>query len=89
MDLFRAIIEENQDVLSNHFKEKQDCSDGLSIFDERFHVVTTDGTPIVNIRYRISASTGESFEGLTDSQGLTRRIWTRFPVDLMIEFFED
>ena len=88
MDLLRAIVEENQAVLGEKLVLKQDCCDGLSKFDERFHVVTTDGRPVVNIHYRIRASTGEVFEGITDSQGLTSRIWTEFPANLSIEFFE-
>ena len=55
MDLLRAIVEENQAVLGEKLVLKQDCCDGLSKFDERFHVVTTDGRPVVNINYIIRA----------------------------------
>ena len=88
MDLLRAIVEENQAVLGEKLVLKQDCCDGLSKFDERFHVVTTDGRPVVYIKYRIRAGTGGVLVGNTEYQGGTSRIWTEFPANLSIEFFE-
>jgi hypothetical protein len=88
MGLFRMILEENRDALIDEPTARQNCGDGLSKFDERFHVITTDGESVVNVRYRICTSTGEVFEGFTDSRGFTARIWTEFPADLTIELFE-
>ncbi|MEO6590479.1 MAG: DUF2345 domain-containing protein, partial [Pyrinomonadaceae bacterium] len=58
------------------------------MFNEQFHLVAEDGeTPLINRRYRISASHGQKWEGLSDSDGLTERIYTDAAIDLSIEVF--
>jgi uncharacterized protein (DUF2345 family) len=67
----------------------QDCSDGIRKFDEQFHLVIF-GTeiPIAHTRYRIVASTGEIFEGRTDSFGYTERVKTSYIASLSLEVFD-
>ena len=58
--------------------------------DEQFHLVLP-GTdhPISKTRYRITASTGEVFEGVTDMHGYTERIFTDKAATLEIEVFDN
>ena len=58
--------------------------------DEQFHLVDVDGeTPLANRRYRITASNGQSWEGISNAEGLTKRVYTKTEVELAIEIFED
>jgi type VI secretion system secreted protein VgrG len=59
------------------------------LFDEQFHFVLP-GTdiPITNTPYRITASTGEVFEGVTDAQGFTERVRTDSAAHLTVEIFD-
>jgi type VI secretion system secreted protein VgrG len=61
----------------------------VDLFDEQFHLVMP-GTdhPIANTRYKITSSTGEVFEGTTDAQGYTERIFTDASVALEIEILD-
>jgi len=57
-------------------------------FDERFHFVGSDGeTPMAHRRYRITAEDGQRWEGMTNSEGLTERIYTTSEQKLSIEIF--
>jgi hypothetical protein len=57
-------------------------------FDERFHFVGNDGeTPMAHRRYRITAEDGQHWEGITNSEGLTERIYTTSEQKLSIEIF--
>ena len=60
------------------------------VFDEQFHLVGTDGaTPLVNRRYRITASDGQTWDGTSDSEGLTNRINTSGAMKISIELIPD
>lgn len=61
------------------------------IYDERFHLVdAADGeTPLPYRRYRITGSDGQTWEGTSDAEGMTLRIYTDEGVDLAIEIFDD
>ena len=87
-DIFRDIVAINGEVSSENPMPLQDCSDGLAEFDEQFHLVDHNDNPLPNISYRVTASTGEIFEGISDVLGFTHRINTRFPENLDIEVFE-
>jgi type VI secretion system secreted protein VgrG len=55
-------------------------------FDEQFHLVDTDGeTPLTARRYIITASNGQTWEGISDADGLTERIYTQASMSLKIE----
>jgi type VI secretion system secreted protein VgrG len=55
-------------------------------FDERFHLVSEDGeTPLAHRRYRITAEDGQCWEGTTNSEGLTERIYTVSEQKLSVE----
>ncbi|QOW23191.1 type VI secretion system tip protein VgrG [Lysobacter avium] len=48
------------------------------MFSEQFRVVNDDGnTPLVGAHYRIDGQDGQYWEGVTDSDGLTERVYTR------------
>ena len=54
-------------------------------FDEQFQLTGSDGhTPIANQRYRIVAANGQTWEGRSDSHGLTQRVITSSPVKLSL-----
>jgi type VI secretion system secreted protein VgrG len=57
-------------------------------FDEQFHVVDKNDIPVADVGYRIVASTGEIFEGITDAKGFTTRVKTRRPATLEIEILD-
>ncbi len=56
-------------------------------FDEMFHLVDSTDLPLPNTKYRITGSNGQVWEGVTDSEGLTKRIYTSRAVELSIEIF--
>jgi type VI secretion system secreted protein VgrG len=57
-------------------------------FDEQFHLVAEDGvTPLANRQYRITASHGQVWEGVSGPDGLTERVYTDAAVSLSIEVF--
>jgi uncharacterized protein (DUF2345 family) len=66
----------------------QSCGIELREYDEQFHLVSRTNHPIANARYRITSSTGDVFEGVTDFRGYTERIRTHDAVDLTIEVLE-
>ncbi|WP_162258298.1 hypothetical protein, partial [Frateuria sp. Soil773] len=56
------------------------------MFDEQFHLVSSEGgEPLPNQPYRITASDGQVWEGISDADGLTERVYTRQSVDLSVE----
>lgn len=85
-DQIREAIERNGRVPDSRPSFTQDCKDVNKKFDERFHLVLP-GTEysLSFMKYRIRASTGEIFEGITDSEGYTERIRTEWPATLEIE----
>jgi type VI secretion system secreted protein VgrG len=57
-------------------------------FDERFRLVGNDGeTPMAHRRYRITTDDGQCWEGTTNSEGLTERIYTTSEHKISIEIF--
>jgi uncharacterized protein (DUF2345 family) len=55
-------------------------------YHEQFHLVSVDGdTPMAHRKYRITGSNGQVWEGITDGDGLTERVYTDAAVDLQIE----
>ncbi|MDN4052315.1 type VI secretion system Vgr family protein [Massilia sp. YIM B02763] len=55
-------------------------------FDERFHLVSEDGkTPLAHCRYRITAEDGQCWEGTTNAEGLTERVYTTSEQKLSLE----
>jgi type VI secretion system secreted protein VgrG len=59
-------------------------------FDEQFQLVGSDGhTPVTNRRYRIVADDGQTWEGRSDSGGLTQRVRTNSFVKLSLLLLPD
>jgi hypothetical protein len=85
----QSLAEANENVPDTEPGAHQDCRGALDRFDEQFHMVVA-GTELsmANAHYRIRASTGEIFEGVTDSRGFTERIRTPTSADLTIEIFD-
>ncbi|EMM6469483.1 type VI secretion system Vgr family protein [Enterobacter cloacae complex sp. IR5428] len=46
-------------------------------FDEQFRVLDDNGKPLVNVPYFIRNEYNETFKGVTDSQGLCKRVFTK------------
>jgi uncharacterized protein (DUF2345 family) len=86
---FSDIAGKNEEVSDDAPSAFQDCSDGINKYDEKFHLVDKEDNFLPQTRYRIIASTGEVFEGISDAQGFTQRIKTHYPADLSIEVFKD
>ena len=62
----------------------------LESFDEQFRLVAKDGkTPIANKRYCITASDGTCWEGISNEEGLTERIYTSSPTELSLNLLDD
>lgn len=60
------------------------------LFDEQFHLVdAVGGTPLGKCRYRITASDGQVWEGISDADGFTERVYTADAVELSIEIFPE
>ena len=58
-------------------------------FDERFHLVSEkDNTPLAHRRYRIFSESGQQWDGVTNSEGLTERIYTAAEEKLSLEILE-
>ncbi|MBN3735398.1 PAAR domain-containing protein [Burkholderia sp. Tr-20390] len=52
--------------------------------DEQVRVVDHVGNPISGVPYHIRSASGETYKGLTDSQGCCRRVYTENPQQLDI-----
>ncbi len=46
-------------------------------FDEQFRILDDSGKPMVNVPYFISSENGETFKGVTDTQGLCKRVFSK------------
>jgi hypothetical protein len=57
-------------------------------FDEQFHLVDEVDNYLAHRKYRITGSNGEFWEGISNSEGLTERIYTREAIEISIEIFE-
>jgi len=58
----------------------------LSWFDEQFRLVDEDGeTPLVGRPYRIVSDDGQAWDGFTDQDGLTQRVYTQSAAGLTVE----
>lgn len=58
-------------------------------FDEQFHLVDASGNFLVNQPYKIIGSNGQSWRGVTDRNGLTKRVVTKEPISLSIEILSN
>jgi type VI secretion system secreted protein VgrG len=55
-------------------------------YDERFRFVAEDGeTPLAHRHYRVHAPSGQCWEGITNAEGLTDRIYVSSPEELSVE----
>jgi type VI secretion system secreted protein VgrG len=54
-------------------------------FDEQFRLVDEHEQPMTNCRYMIKSSCGNTWEGVSDAQGFTQRVFTNKPSTLEIE----
>jgi type VI secretion system secreted protein VgrG len=54
-------------------------------FDEQFRLVDEHERAMPNCRYKIKSSCGKSWEGVSDTQGFTQRVFTEKPSTLEIE----
>jgi len=71
-------------ALSKLDSSRQEC------FDEQFRLVERDGkTPIVNKRYRITANDGKNWEGVSDADGLTERVYTSCQTEISLILLSD
>jgi len=62
----------------------------IGIYDERFHIIDeTTKEPLSHCSYRITASNGQTWEGISDVDGFTKRVYTDSQVDLSIEIVFD
>lgn len=46
-------------------------------FDEQFRILNDSGKPMANVPYFISSESGETFKGVTDNQGLCKRVFSK------------
>ena len=56
--------------------------DGL--YDEQFRVLDDNGKPLANVPYFIRNEYNETFKGVTDAQGLCKRVFTKEPSKLTV-----
>jgi len=54
-------------------------------YDEQFHLVSAEGEMLAHRPYRIVGDNGQVWEGVSDAEGLTQRIFTRTAVGLTVE----
>jgi type VI secretion system secreted protein VgrG len=54
-------------------------------YDEQFHLVSAEGEILAHRPYRIVGGNGQVWEGVSDAEGLTQRIFTRTAVGLTVE----
>jgi hypothetical protein len=84
-----ATIEKNQGVPELAPTSQQNCKGALCVYNEQFHLVNSEtDMSLCGFSYRITASSGEIFEGVTDLRGFTERIATQHPATLKIEVFD-
>ncbi|ELR0850243.1 type VI secretion system tip protein VgrG [Salmonella enterica] len=46
-------------------------------FDEQFRILNDSGKPMANVPYFISTESGKTFKGVTDNQGLCKRVFSK------------
>ena len=62
----------------------------LELFDKQFRFTSEDGkTPAPNKRYRITATDGTTWEGASDSNGLTERVYTSSVMELTVRILKN
>jgi type VI secretion system secreted protein VgrG len=55
-------------------------------YDQHFELVDEEtGKPLANVKYRLTASTGEILEGISDKNGFTEKIATQGEADITVE----
>ncbi len=55
-------------------------------FDEQFRIFTPGDQPWAGTRYKITAASGQTWKGTTDSQGFTERVYTEKPQALSLSY---
>ncbi|MFT4247480.1 MAG: DUF2345 domain-containing protein, partial [Pseudomonas sp.] len=61
----------------------------VDMFSEQFHLVADENeTALAGVRYRITGSDGQVWEGITDTNGLTERVYTHDSVKLTVVVIE-
>ncbi len=53
-------------------------------FDEQFRILDDSGEPMANVPYFISSENGETFKGVTDNQGLCKRVFSKESAKLTV-----
>ncbi|EWD53809.1 hypothetical protein P829_00242 [Klebsiella pneumoniae UCI 26] len=53
-------------------------------FDEQFRILDDSGKPMANVPYFISSENGETFKGVTDNQGLCKRVFSKESAKLTV-----
>ncbi len=53
-------------------------------FDEQFRILDDSGKPMANVPYFISSENGEAFKGVTDNQGLCKRVFSKESAKLTV-----
>ena len=57
----------------------------LDWYDEQFHLVNADGEVLADRPYRILGDNGQVWQGVSDAEGSTQRVFTCAPVGLTVE----
>jgi uncharacterized Zn-binding protein involved in type VI secretion len=79
-----AIITGSRNVLVGYHNGSAEALTPLP-FDEQFILKDSEGEPVAGFHYKITASSGRTFRGVTDEFGQTLRIHTPAAEDLTIE----
>ncbi|HGL6805290.1 TPA: hypothetical protein ACKFUK_004560, partial [Citrobacter amalonaticus] len=67
--------------------ENEDENQDDSVFNEQFQIFDNTGNNIIgNAPYRITSSSGQYWEGVTDENGFTQRVYTKNPEYLSISY---
>ncbi|MDR9890298.1 DUF2345 domain-containing protein, partial [Pseudenterobacter timonensis] len=56
----------------------------IGFFDEQFRILNDIGKPMANVPYFISSESGETFKGITDNQGLCKRVFSKESTKLTV-----
>ena len=68
--------------LSPWFSHPQDPNG--TAYDQQFQLLDSAGRPAPNAKYRIVTSSGQYKRGVTDSEGMTMRVWSSVEEDLQV-----
>lgn len=80
---------------SNTQEQKQDNAEERKIYEtpqkhrNHLQLIDSNNQPIINRKYRLTATDGTKVEGRTDEQGQTELIWTHEKEYVKVEILED